>query len=1124
MFKIMRAWDKGKNKVAYVYRDHETGNVKIGEVRFQNWFYVKKDDFENNTSFFKKLKSDNVIVDYERVHKFYKIYVDVIHSSELLNKDMEWVWEYKSFVQNKLMSDLKMLGIPTYEADVNSFKRWMLSQEVEIETDYKILYYDIETDDRHADGLTPGKYRILSCAFKSSDTMGTDGKLSWICLEDDSDEAEQALLDKLAKAINAHDVIISFNGMNFDDPYIKSRFLRYGIQVDWRKKFLQDQCWAYRKYGPNLTSYSLDNIAKNVLERGKVEHAGMRIWDMWEKDRDLLKVYNCEDVQLMYDIEKATGFLEAHRDICAAGLCPVDDLYVSRKIDNFILKQAQEDNEYHFKTMVYSEGGNEEKVTYEGAFVFDPIIDRHTNIRVLDFSSLYPNVINTFNISPDTLIEFGDKVPEDKIITTPAKHKYRKDFIGILPKVVMRLASKRKYYKDLMAKEIHGTFQHKLYDRMQYLYKYFGLSFYGCMGEKHSRVYDVRVAESITLTGQYFTKACADYIERHGMTVVAGDSITGERNTVILKDGLIEIISFEKLYHKVGSVTEDRGKEIGRFESPVFTLSYNFQSRQSEWKEIKCVIRHKADKPVVIYRNRDGDTRVTTDHSLIDKDGNCFAPCVDKDAFTIPALANHTLAEFDLREYIEDLRMFDNGLYTICTKINQENIEALLRLCAGYLTKEPQLLQDLIDAILLNKDGPSFRLLKSDWGKILPLYTLELEDFSKNEKITSMRFSLVWLGHLCGKAEYEKKIPNFVYNLSPALQVFFIEEMMKAGGRRKKNGNGFSYEFESESINVISGLTYLLKLNGHSVGCGLRLDKGTYRLRTRKSDQGGNQLQNQVIESDYDGYVYDLSVEGNNNFVDAMGNLLLHNTDSVFIKGIPSNNQVLKVASKLTELCEAHALRKFNCDICTIAMDYDKGFKTYLPIAKKRYAGVLDYLDGHDISDFNMYIAGLEYKRTDVTKIVKELQWDLLKMILEDEDAPLVDVVRTFILSAKERVFSGKLEIEDITLAQKLTKEVELYEGRQMHVIVAREMQRDGKEVWVGDKIPYFIIGVGQDGKPIPVPLYKFKGRYSESYYWNNKIFPALQRILEVVYKHIDWENYKCKGSKEVKVGRMNLW
>jgi len=769
--KIMRAWDRGRNKIAYVYRDSETGKTKIGETKFQNWFYLKQKDFQEQRSLLYRFKEENTITGFEDVGKYVKVFVDTVHNDELMNKDMEWVWEYKNFKTNKMLEQLKMIGVQTYEADVKAYKRWLLQESVEIEREYKIMYYDIETDDRHADGLTPGKYRILSCAVKLSDNHNADGKMYWVCTEEDTDEAEKAMLEKLAKLINANDVIISFNGMNFDDPYIKSRFVRYGIQIDWRKKFLQDHYWTFKKYDKGHTSYSLDSLAKTILLRGKVEHVGMRIWDMWESNRKLLKEYNIEDVQLMFELECKTGYLSAHRDICAEGMCPVDDLYVSRKIDNFILKQAEEDNEFHFKTVERKEEIEENDDSFTGAFVFKPKPGRYKKVRVLDFSSLYPTIIQTFNVSPDTLIEKGDVIPEDKIITSPSGERFRKDYVGILAKVVMKLRGKRDYYKVLMAKEVPDSIPHKFNDRKQYLYKYFGLSFYGCMGEKHNRCYDIRVAESITLAGQYFIKLCSAYLEKH-----------------------------------------------------------NFQT-------------------------------------------------------------------------------------------------------------------------------------------------------------------------ICGQ------------------------------------------------------------------------------------------------------------------------------TDSLFIEGIKNDNHIKQICNKLNELCSSHAIRKFNCDKSTIKMEYDKGFKTFfLGSAKLRYAGVLEYLDGHFIEKFNMYVAGFEYKRTDQCVILRNKQYELLKMLLENEELPDILDIRKYILELKERVFSGGLTVEDISLAQKITKEIDEYEGRHMNVTVAKEMLQDGKAVYVGDKIPYFIIGLDSEKKPIPKPVYKFEGKYYESYYWNNKIYPALQRILDVAYPTIEWESYKAVGKGEVKIGRTNLW
>ena len=1150
-FKVMRAWDKGHNKIRYVYHD-ENMRARIGETTFINWFYVKTSDYDERRDVFTRLVEDKSLVRCEKDGKYTKCFYNTVHESEFLTKDMEYDWGYKSFSKNKMLEKLDLLDIQTYEADVSASKRWLLQHNVTVEDDYKVLYYDIETDDRHGkDSLTPGKYRILSIAMKSSDNHNADGKMMWLYCHEDTDESECEFLQKVAKVFRAHDCIIAFNGSNFDDLYIKSRFARYGIEVDWRTKFLQDACWTFKKYGPNLPKHNLDYIGNYILKRGKVEHTGESIYGMWQNNLPLLKEYNIEDVQLMYDIECKTGYLNAHRGVCSVGMCPVDDLYILHKIDNFVLKQADEDKHYHFKTVVRNQEETENEKTYEGAFVFDPIPGLHTDVKVLDFSSLYPNVINTFNISPDTFIEPEDlkSIPADMVITTGTQHKFRKDFVGILPKVVMALKSKRDYWKEKMSHETPGSVMHKVYDRMQYLYKYFGLSFYGCLGEKHSRFYDTRIAEAVTLTGQMFTKTCARYVEKkHGARIIYGDSVTGERCTVIRDtiDGSVKIVPFKTLFDIYSDyyIENVNGKEYKTFKQhPLEALSYNFKKKCSEFKPIKCVMRHKTDKKIYLYRQRDGVTVCTQDHSLIDSNGNEFKPTDGFNGFTIPNIAGKKLKSTDLVDWISqndidtlsqcgikiEKDCFRYNWHTFKRNFKASEIDDLIYVIAHYIcngsasTKETtsrygftlsnkrvDLLNNLKDKLETMTTGFKFGIIEAD--KRSHTYRLQTGD-----KLLATLFSVI-----AGQKYNGKMIPNFIFNLPVEKQKVFVDAMIDGDGYIE-NGR---YDFESASVNVVSGMAYLYR----SVGYNLSVDankSGTFTAKMKFNSNCGRHLVKNVLrEVPNDGqYVYDLTVEDNHNFVDAMGNLLLHNTDSFFFHDdyfCQGHDRMEELSKELSKLCYHIAVKKNNCAVCTLKMSYDKGFKKYLILnGKKRYAGVIDYLDGHVINDFNMYIAGLEYKRTDTCKFVKEHQYELLKMILTD--TPDAKTVRNYILKLKDSVCSGKLSLEEITFAQKLTKNVEEY-ADQIHVRVAREMIADGEAVYVGDKIPYFIISVGTDGKPIAKPVYKFKGKYSTQYYWNNKMFPPLQRILEVVYPKVDWEGYLITGGKNVSFGRTNLW
>jgi len=926
--KIMRAWDKGNSKVAFVYRDKETGRKKIGERKFDWWFYVKTSDYEHYKNQFKSFENQNLIMRCEPEGLYTRVYVERPHRTELFNTEMEFVWEHKNFLFNELQQKLELLSVQTYEADVLPYKRFCLQDDIEFEDKHKLLFLDIETDDRHRNGQpVPGEYRILSVALGEMNS-----KIAWLCIDEDTDEAEKSMLLKLAKIMNSYDVLIGWNSSSFDLPYIKSRFMRYGISIDWRKLFSQDFMKIFQKT-VSLRSYALDAVAKELELEGKVEHSDYSIYRMWKDNRPLLKKYNIQDVNIMIEMEKKTNYLNAARNVNIIGMCPCDDPYITRKIDNLMLKQAQEDKHFHFKTMVKNYGEIDvDDVSYEGAYVFPPKAGIYYGIKVFDFSSLYPNTIKTLNISPDTLIRHGDNIDEKFIITTPtpAKHKFRKDFIGILPKVIMKMKKNRDYYKDLMAKEEPGSVMHKTYDTLQYVYKSFGLSFYGALGEKHTRFYDVRIAESVTLGGQYFNKTCAAWLEKQGKVIVYGDSVTKNRRTIIKIDNEISVVSFEELYNMCDKFTHQRGKEFGEFKNnEVFTLSYNFNTKESEWKRINVVIKHKTNKKIYRIVGCGYSTEVTEDHSLINSSGNCF-------------------------------------------------------------------------------------------------------------KAT----------------ECDVNSPFLVFETYT------------------KNGN-----------------------------------KPT------------------ITEIEYDGYVYDLSVEDNNNFVDADGHVLLHNTDSVFVEKI-TPEQIDKIIKYLAKLCEIHAKQKFNCDECTLEMAYDKGFHKFIICnAKKRYAGYLNYLDGHIIEPMKLKITGFEYVRNDVCYFVKKYQKEFLTWLLNDKTPDLLEV-RDWVINKRTDVMCGKLIADDLMFSKKITKPLSEYVTELPQVKVAKQMIKDGKDFWIGDKVQYFFLTFDSKKKPVPLPIYHYNGTYNSSYYWNNCIFPAFERILVVAFPSVKWDEYYILDKNKtgsLKLGR-NLW
>ncbi|MCK9320282.1 DNA polymerase domain-containing protein, partial [Methanoculleus sp.] len=894
----------------------------IGETKFAWFFYVLAEDYERLRSKFNQFTNNNVINSVEQDGKYVKIYADYPHKTESLNKEMERDWGYKTFAFNDMLEKLKMLECETFEADIPPHKRFALQDNVEFEQDYKCLFFDIETDDRIKNGQPiPGEFRILSVAFKDL----VDGKEAFLKIAEDTDEEEKELLIKMGKIFNAYDVIISWNGISFDLPYVKSRMMRYGIQLDWRKVFHQDQMKVFQK-SVSLRSYSLENVSQEYLGEGKVQHEGIGVYEMWSNHPELLEKYNRGDVRRQYELEMKTKYLAVARNVNAIGMCPCDDLFITRKVDNLIVKQAQEDKHYHFKTIIreYDENGqlihddDDDDDKFEGAYVFPPKPGRYKNVKVFDYSSLYPNVIKTLNISPDTLVT-DDSVPDEMCIKTPSGHRFRKDFVGILPKVITRMKEKRDFYKDLMSKESPGSLMHKTYDNLQYVYKSFGLSFYGALGESHTRFYDTRIAESVTLGGQYFNKAGAKFLEDEGYIIIYGDSVTKDRCTIIKTGDVVSVISFEELFNKTTKRYIKDGKEYGSFDENVTALSYNFQTHDSEWKPIDCVVRHKVKKEVYHYRYRHGVTEVSKDHSLINSEGQCFKPTDGFNAFSLTQLPDiQPITTIDLLGYMEpysytrkrggDVYLTTDGEKIFLShnrvkkttmlrhiNVNDPMFNGFLSLIAHYIcngsSSTPETTQSRKGASIASRDFWLLNQLKqtTDWLFKNAENGLLCQPDGNNKLQMMTCLQAVVFKQLCGQKYDQKRIPDFVYRLSLEQKKHFIQQLMIGDGSITEIKSGTNYDFESASIKLISGLSTLMKQVGMTVVCQSNFNKKTYTVKNLINEGYGKHLIENICKPIYyDDYLYDLSVSDNHNFVDAMGSIILHNTDSLFVDKIKS--------------------------------------------------------------------------------------------------------------------------------------------------------------------------------------------------------------------------------------------
>ena len=167
-----------------------------------------------------------------------------------------------------------------------------------------------------------------------------------------------------------------------------------------------------------------------------------------------------------------------------------------------------------------------------GAIVLSPVeldsVGVHDWTVILDFEGLYPAVMCSYNTSHETKVRAGEPHLEDDMVGHRGI-RFRKNPMGILPKMVTKLNEQRNAYKAKMAEadaagDDAGV---KKWNTLQLSSKRMRASFYGIMAFDKFSWYDRDIAATITKGGRDALMSIKKKTEELGFKVVFGhtDSI-----------------------------------------------------------------------------------------------------------------------------------------------------------------------------------------------------------------------------------------------------------------------------------------------------------------------------------------------------------------------------------------------------------------------------------------------------------------------------------------------------------------------------------------------------------------------------------------------------------------------
>ncbi|CAO1598471.1 DNA-directed DNA polymerase alpha catalytic subunit pol1 [Xanthoria calcicola] len=167
------------------------------------------------------------------------------------------------------------------------------------------------------------------------------------------------------------------------------------------------------------------------------------------------------------------------------------------------------------------------KDKFKGGLVFEPekgLYDKF--ILVMDFNSLYPSIIQEYNICFTTVDRSEQAEDDEKVPEVPADQNQ-----GILPKLIATLVSRRRQVKSLMKDKKATPDQLATWEIKQLALKLTANSMYGCLGYTQSRFYARPLAMLTTFKGREILRSTKDLAESTQLRVIYGDTDSVMINT-----------------------------------------------------------------------------------------------------------------------------------------------------------------------------------------------------------------------------------------------------------------------------------------------------------------------------------------------------------------------------------------------------------------------------------------------------------------------------------------------------------------------------------------------------------------------------------------------------------------
>ncbi|HZD35068.1 MAG TPA: DNA-directed DNA polymerase I [Nitrososphaeraceae archaeon] len=464
-----------------------------------------------------------------------------------------------------------------YQSQVISWAS-LLNQPI---PELKRVALDIEVESEEGQMPTPREHdrRVIAVGLVGTDgfrkVLVLDGRNSNTVERAKMPEAElcpteKELIEKTFMLINSYPIVITYNGDDFDLPYLYSRsqdsridpithspipkeqvpilvkrdsFIRRGtsaepirlknaIHLDLFRTFQNRSIQIYA-FGNKYSEYTLNAISLALLGEGKLDLD----LDIAELPLQKLAEYCLRDADLTFRLTSFGNNLLMKlmlviARIARSSLEDVSRFGVNQWIRGMLYFEHRKNNLLIPRREELSAKGSSSTVAiikekkYRGGLVVEPKLGIHFNVVVVDFASLYPSIIKVHNLSYETVNCPHQDCKADKAqLIDGTTHWICKKNRGLTSQLIGSLRDLRvRYYKQLSKDKSIGLEERLLYSVVSQAIKVILNASYGVMGAEIFPLYCLPVADATAALGRMTTYSTIEKCREIGVDVIYGDT------------------------------------------------------------------------------------------------------------------------------------------------------------------------------------------------------------------------------------------------------------------------------------------------------------------------------------------------------------------------------------------------------------------------------------------------------------------------------------------------------------------------------------------------------------------------------------------------------------------------